>query len=116
MTKGYPEVTDFIVSDGVDKSELLQSIVAVEALSQHPLAKAIVNYAHNNGVVPGEAANFQSITGKGAHAVIDGVTTSIGSIELVAELCFISGTGFATSEKLQHDGKSVMAVVTGFKI
>ena len=41
LTKGYPEVTDFIPAEGVNNEQLLQSIAAVESLSQHPLAKAI---------------------------------------------------------------------------
>ena len=49
LTKGYPEVTDFIVRQGIDRQSLLSSIAAVESLSQHPLAKAIVNYAHEQG-------------------------------------------------------------------
>ena len=50
LTKGYPEVTDFIVREGVDQEQsLLSAIAAVESMSQHPLAKAVVNYAHQNG-------------------------------------------------------------------
>ena len=50
LTKGYPEVVDFIPNEGVEKEQLLQKIAAVESLSQHPLAKAIVNYAREKGL------------------------------------------------------------------
>ena len=64
----------------------MHSIAAVESLSQHPLAKAIVNFAHENGVANGKVGNFQSVTGKGAYGTVLGVKTYIGSIDWAAEL------------------------------
>ena len=51
-------------------------------MSQHPLAKAVVDYAHQNGAQKVDVSNFQSVTGKGAYAEIDGMTTYIGSHKL----------------------------------
>ena len=113
LTKGYPEVTDFIPSGSVDKVKLLESIAAVESLSQHPLAKAVVNYAHGNGAEKIEASNFQSVTGKGAYAIIDGVETYIGSIDWAQELSSIPEEALQQATELQRAGKSVMAVVIG---
>ena len=64
LTKGYPEVTNFIVREGVERQSLLRSIAAVESMSQHPLAKAVVNYALQQGVEKAEASHFQSATGE----------------------------------------------------
>ncbi|WP_318617891.1 heavy metal translocating P-type ATPase [Sporosarcina sp. YIM B06819] len=113
LTKGYPEVTDFIVNEGVEKGRLLSSIAAVESMSQHPLAKAIVNYARNNGAETVEVINFQSVTGKGAYAEINGVITSIGSIDWAQELSSLPEAMLQQAASLQREGKSVMAIVTG---
>ena len=49
LTKGEPEVTDVIV-DGIDETELLRLVAAVERESEHPLAEAVVRYADEHGV------------------------------------------------------------------
>lgn len=113
LTKGYPEVTDFIVNEGVAKDQLLSAIAAVESMSQHPLAKAVVDYARNNGAENVAVTKFQSITGKGAYAEINGVKTSIGSIGWAQELSSLPETMLQQAAALQREGKSVMAIVTG---
>lgn len=113
LTKGYPEVTDFIVNEEVAKEQLLSAIAAVESMSQHPLAKAIVEYARNNGAENVAVENFQSVTGKGAYAEINGVKTSIGSIGWAQELSSLPEAMLQQASSLQREGKSVMAIVTG---
>jgi len=113
LTKGYPEVTDFIVSDEVAQEPLLSAIAAVESMSQHPLAKAVVDYAHQHGAQKVAVSNFQSVTGKGAYAEIDGMTTYIGSLSWAQELSSLPDAMLQQAASLQRQGKSVMAIVTG---
>ena len=113
LTKGYPEVTDFIVSEEVAQEQLLSAIAAVESMSQHPLAKAVVDYAHQNGAQKVDVSNFQSVTGKGAYAEIDGMTTYIGSLSWAQELSSLPEAMLQQAASLQRQGKSVMAIVTG---
>jgi len=113
LTKGYPEVTDFIPESNVDQAKLLASVLAVESLSQHPLAKAVVNYALENGAGKVEAFSFQSVTGKGAYAIIDGETIYIGSIGWAQELSVLPKAALQQATDLQGAGKSVMAIVIG---
>ncbi|KAA0948448.1 cadmium-translocating P-type ATPase [Sporosarcina sp. ANT_H38] len=113
LTKGYPEVTDFIVTEIDGQEKLLSAIAAVESMSQHPLAKAVVNYAHKNGAQKVDASNFQSITGKGAYAEIEGVITYIGSLSWAQELSSLPEQMLQQAVTLQQQGKSVMAIVTG---
>lgn len=113
LTKGYPEVTDFIVSEEVVKEQLLSAIAAVESMSQHPLAKAVVDYAHQHGAQKVAVFNFQSVTGKGAYAEIDGVKTYIGSLGWAQELSSLPEAMLGQAASLQRQGKSVMAIVTG---
>ena len=112
LTKGYPEVTDFIVQDGFTKEQLLGQVAAVESMSQHPLGKAITNYAALNGAISREPLNFQSVTGKGAYADIDGKRISIGSLNWATELSNVPEQAVLQATNLQHQGKTVMAIVT----
>jgi len=113
LTKGYPEVTDFIPSEEVSRVQLLNAIAAVESLSQHPLAKAVVDYAHAFGAQKVQVSNFQSVTGKGAYAEVDGVRTYIGSVSWAQELLSLPESVLHQAASLQQQGKSVMAIVTG---
>lgn len=111
LTKGYPEVIDFIVEENIDKAQVLSAVSAVESLSQHPLAKAIINYANEAGVPTVEPLNFQSVTGKGACATIDGVTTYVGSISWTGEFTTIPAASLQKAKSLQQAGNSVMGIV-----
>ncbi|WP_342506764.1 heavy metal translocating P-type ATPase [Sporosarcina sp. FSL K6-2383] len=113
LTKGYPEVTDFIVNEGVAKEQLLSAIAAVESMSQHPLAKAVVDYARDNGAENVVVTNFQSVTGKGAYAEIDGMKIAIGSLGWAQELSTLPESILQQAASLQREGKSVMAIVKG---
>lgn len=113
LTKGYPEVTDFIVGKEIAQEQLLSAIAAVESMSQHPLAKAVVDYAHHHGAQKVVVSNFQSVTGKGAYAEIDGMTTYIGSLSWAQELSSLPEDILQQAASLQRQGKSVMAIVTG---
>ncbi len=113
LTKGYPEVTDFIAIETNGQEKLLSTIAAVESMSQHPLAKAVVNYAHQNGAQKVAISNFQSVTGKGAYAECEGVITYIGSLSWAQELSSLPEAILQQAASLQRQGKSVMAIVTG---
>ncbi|MFD1927657.1 heavy metal translocating P-type ATPase [Sporosarcina siberiensis] len=113
LTKGYPEVTDFIPSENVSNNhQLLSSIAAVESLSQHPLAKAVSTYAYKNGAQKLEALNFQSVTGKGAYAEIEGQKVFVGSILWAQEMTTLPEAMLLKATELQQLGKSVMAIIT----
>ena len=110
LTKGYPEVTDFISAQG-DKLDILQAVAAVESMSQHPLARAIVDYAVEQGTGKAEIRNFQSVTGKGAFGEVDGVVVHVGSLKWASELTELPVEMKKRAEELQLTGKSVMAVL-----
>ena len=69
-----------------------------------------------NGAEKVDATNFQSVTGKGAYAEIDGVTTYIGSVRWAQELSSLPEKALQHATELQRAGKSVMAVVTGYEL
>lgn len=111
LTKGYPEVSDFIVEGQIEKLPLLRAVAAVESLSQHPLARAIVNYATAEGVGGAEVTGFQSATGKGAYGDVDGDRWAIGSLNWIASMTNIPSEALDQATTLQREGKSVMAML-----
>jgi Cd2+/Zn2+-exporting ATPase len=65
--------------EGVDEDDLLRTAAAVEARSEHPIARAIVRDVRQRGLPIGVADDFQAVPGRGAHAAIGGVPVSVGN-------------------------------------
>jgi P-type Cu2+ transporter len=84
LTTGEPAVTGVAAADG-DADGLLRLAGAVEADSEHPLARAIVAAARERGDLP-QAGDFRSMTGRGVTAKVDGVTAAVGGPALLREL------------------------------
>ena len=83
LTKGEPEVTDVITSDGMAEDELLALAAAVERESEHPLAEAIVRYADARGLDPLRAEGFENVPGHGAVARVAGRRVMVGNRRLL---------------------------------
>lgn len=111
LTKGYPEVTNTSFQPAFTEEEFIRKVAAVESYSEHPLARAIMNYASVQNLVPSMATEFQAITGKGAKALVDDVEVAIGSLNWAEETTKIPNEVKATVEELQNQGKSVMVVL-----
>lgn len=114
LTMGRPEVTDVVPQDADASDEVLRVAAAVERLSQHPLARAIVRAAEQKGLDIPIADQFQSVTGKGVRASVDGDAVEIGS----ARMWEASGTSIpmaidVASRQLQNAGRTVMIVKHG---
>jgi Cd2+/Zn2+-exporting ATPase len=116
LTIGKPSLTEIISPDGVHPLsqslpghvlDLLRTVAALEARSEHPLAHAIVRGAHNLGIDPPSVTAFQSTPGKGAEATIGGTRHIVGSERLFHEL---AATGMDVLQKhsapLQAMGKT----------
>lgn len=96
LTVGRPDVTEVLTRSGSyspdgrtlppDASGLLAVCAAIEEKSEHPLATAIVGAARRAGLEPPGATSFQSVTGKGAEARIEGVQFVVGSRRFLEEL------------------------------
>lgn len=115
LTEGTPQMTDVVPASGVTEHELLAAAVAVEALSDHPLASAVVRDGTerlgDETRVAG-ADNLQSITGRGLVAEIAGEKVYVGKAALFAE---IDGSPIPvdvaeTSENLEKQGRTTMVI------
>jgi Cu+-exporting ATPase len=99
LTQGKPTVTDFVTVEGTvnhNELKLLQLAAAVERLSEHPLAEAVVNYALQQQVDLAEAENFEAIAGSGVQGIVSDRLVRIGTQRWMAEL------GIDTSILQQH--------------
>jgi len=86
LTEGKPKVTDVIAFNGFTKQEILNYEASVEAGSNHPLAKAIMEEAKRQGAIPLESiSKFESIAGHGLKAVINGKIVLAGKEKLLAD-------------------------------
>lgn len=108
VTKGKPEVTDFVAFDR--ESDLLSLVVAAEKSSEHPLAEAIVQYGEEQGVSPIGTSDFEAIPGHGIKAVVDGKHVDIGTRKLMKR----EDIDFTFYEehmvKLEQEGKTAMFI------
>jgi len=85
LTKGAHTVTGIEAAAGETEDDALRLAAAVEADSEHPLARAIVAVAHERGL-HARATDFRSLTGRGVQATVDGTTYAVGGPSLLREL------------------------------
>lgn len=108
LTHGTPEVTNIVSLSTMTEKEVLKTAASIENLSQHPLAAAVLRKAQSSNIILAEVENFQSMTGKGAKAEVNGQLYFIGSPHLFTAELERSSEISAGIEALQADGKTVM--------
>lgn len=102
VTEGKPSVTDLFAQN---ENQLLQLAASAEALSEHPLAKAIVTEAKNRNLTILPASHFESIPGQGIKATVDESEILAGNLRMM-EAFGVSLADTADAEKLAEDGKT----------
>ncbi|WP_431128216.1 heavy metal translocating P-type ATPase [Flagellimonas flava] len=117
LTEGKPKLTDVESFDSIDKKELLEIAIAVEELSDHPLAKAVVRDGMErlgkDTKIP-DADDLEAVQGKGIKANYQGNSIYIGNLELFEDID--KGVPSEVSEKvraLEGEGKTTMLIKRG---
>lgn len=108
ITKGQPEVTDVLPAGTKTKEELLSLAFALEQKSEHPLAKAIVSKAKQEGVVLQEVLNFVALPGHGLSACLDKTSVFGGNYEFIKTKIPISAQTKAQAERFAKQGKTAL--------
>jgi P-type Cu+ transporter len=106
LTKGKPELTDLIVAEGFDRSEVLRIIAAIEQRSEHPVALAIVAAARSAGLEIGTADAVTTEPGLGISGVIEGRRVVVGARRYMAELGVETQALAMAAGALAAEGKS----------
>jgi Cu+-exporting ATPase len=84
ITEGEPHVSD-IIFDDITEDKIIQLAASVENKSEHPIAKAIVNYAKSKNISLLETASFESVTGQGIISSLNGNTIIVGNKKLIQQ-------------------------------
>lgn len=85
LTAGRPQVVDVVPLSGHDERELIERTAAMELHSEHPIARAVLDYATAKGIKHANATNFQVIQGKGATATFENREYWLGSHRYLEE-------------------------------
>ncbi len=115
LTLGHPELVRIQPADGLEETALLGLVAAVERSSEHPLAEAIVRGAETHSAPDQTARNFQSVTGEGAQAEVDGKRVAIGNRKMMERIGAWSGDLGADADKYRSEGQTVMFVAVDGK-
>jgi Cu2+-exporting ATPase len=109
ITEGKPVVSDLVFADNNAKDELKSIILAIESLSEHPLAEAIVHYLQVGDTRPVKLDSFESITGKGVIGIYNGKRYLVGSLKFLKEYGVEENDDFPISSRLQESARTVVA-------
>ncbi|MAN73667.1 copper-translocating P-type ATPase [Henriciella sp.] len=110
LTVGRPELVRVEPVEGFDDTSLLSLIAAVERSSEHPLADALLRGAEAKGAPRKEANDFESITGEGAQARVNGQTVAIGNRKMMERIGGWSDTLGSSADEYRAEGQTVMFV------
>ena len=105
ITNGVPEVTDYI-----GDKETLRLLSSAENDSEHPLAKAIVDYGVDEGIQLAGTEQFEALSGHGIHAVVDGRELYVGTRKLMRDQGIDIGSADEDMSVYESQGKTAMLV------
>lgn len=109
ITEGQPTVMEVLPKD-IDPNELLWIAASCEQVSEHPLGQAIVRHAKEKGLQLANVTEFQSITGQGIKADVEGVHYMIGNKKLCSEQALNLAGYEAKADEIAEKGQTPMYV------
>ena len=115
LTRGEPELTDIVPTNGVPEEELLRLLASAEMGSEHPLGEAMVRGARDRGVPLVGADEFEAISGGGIRARVEGREVLVGSLRFISESSDFEDGIVARSEEMAREGKTPVFVAVDGK-
>ncbi|MBI1620506.1 heavy metal translocating P-type ATPase [Aquamicrobium zhengzhouense] len=106
LTEGKPALTDLELAAGFERADVLALVAAVEAKSEHPIARAIVDAAAAENISLPDVSDFESVTGFGVKAAAGGKRVEIGADRYMSELGHDVAAFSKVAERLGDEGKS----------
>jgi Cu+-exporting ATPase len=108
LTEGKPRLAIVRPAEGFDETRLLQLAASLERASEHPLGAAIVTAADERNISLSPAEGFESLTGKGVKARVDGALVLLGNRRLLEDAAINSDTLAEAAETARADGQTVI--------
>ncbi len=112
LTEGRPRVLDVIPMDGHTRAELMEAMGAVEAHSDHPLARAIIKEVKGRGISIAAAEDVRAVDGRGVTATIRGKRYWLGSHRYLGDLGQETPAVHAQLESMSADGRTIVVMGT----
>ena len=106
LTEGRPALTDLEVTAGFERTRVLAMVAAAESRSEHPIARAIVEAAEREGMHLPATSGFDSVTGMGVRAMVDGARVEVGADRYMRSLSLDVGAFAEAAERLGREAKS----------
>lgn len=111
ITTGEPKVTNIVPVGGISEEELVRFAVSLESKSEHPLAKAILEYGKEHKIEIAEVKEFQALPGNGISAIYDDQKAYAGSMKYINGLATIPTQISKEAEELANEGKTPLFFV-----
>ena len=111
ITKGEPALTDVHAAAGFDEQEILGLAAAVEAGSEHPIARAVVDGAKQRETEISKVSDFQALTARGVQGQVDGRLVRVGTRRLAEEAGIDAGGLADPLARLESEGKTAFLVL-----
>ncbi len=106
ITEGRPQVTDLLPADGITLQQLLEGAAALEQHSEHPLARAIMDHAASQQLVPAEISHFHALPGNGLEAQLGGQSLLGGSLKFISGRLSVPAALQTKADTLALQGKT----------
>jgi len=106
LTEGRPTLTDLHLAAGFSRDQLLAQIAAVESRSEHPIARALVIAAEQAQLNLPAWENFESVTGYGVRAQINGVRVAVGADRFMQQSSIDTSPFTEIAQRLAQEGKT----------
>lgn len=106
ITQGEPKVTDLLPAEDVTEGQLLADAFHLEQMSEHPLARAVLDYGTQKGVSSKKVSAFQALPGNGLSAVCEGAHLTGGSVAYISSRTALSDKVKQQAQELADQGKT----------
>ncbi len=110
LTRGEPEVTDVLNGKTSDAKRVLEIAASIEAVSEHPLAQAIVEKGRAEGIAPLPLEDFEAISGLGVRGSVSGKRVLLGNLLLMRQQGMVLDGAEDLAERLSQEGKTTVYV------
>lgn len=108
LTRGEPKVTGVYPAGGVGAGDLIKAAYAIEKRSEHPLAKAVAEYAVSEGIEDSQVTGFEIFPGNGLSGVVGGSTVYGGNREFAGAKAAIDEAALKFADELSYKGETPM--------